>query len=189
MKPSSLAKKKNGRIKLLFAVGLFAAAAIVSTAYALGSGTITMRGVVARTQNIDVRFTNAVFVGGSRTGEHVTISADHDYKKFFISAQLLMPGDFRDVSFQVQNTGNQAVRLLNVQTASDDSASTGLLVLWPDENPSSPNITNYLLMPGAVSDTFLLRVGWDPAAVDVPTGLFRSFSLILDYQNALLPMD
>ena len=78
-----------------------------------------MQGVVARTENIDVRFVNARFVDTPRIGELVTISSIDNQRSFSITAQLMMPGDYRDVSFQIRNTGNQAVRLLNIQTTAD----------------------------------------------------------------------
>jgi hypothetical protein len=181
-------KKCGGRIKLLVAIGVFTAVFLTSTAYALSSGWIVMQGVVSRTENIDVRFANARFVGEPRIGEFVVISSADNQRSFTITAQLMMPGDSREVSFQVINTGNQAIRLLDIQTVQDDPSVTGLMIQWPDENPNSPSLTNYLLVSGATSDTFRIRIEWDANVSNAPTGLFNTFTLTMNYQNALLPI-
>ena len=181
-------QKKSGRRKLMAAIGIFTAVALASTAYALGSGWIVMQGVIARTQNIDVRFINARFVGEPRIGEFVVISSADNQKSFTITAQMMMPGDSRRVQFQVVNTGNQAIRLLDIQTKADDPAATGLVITWPDDNPASPDLTNYLLVSGAVSDVFYINIGWDINVPNAPTGLFNTFTLTMNYQNALLPI-
>jgi hypothetical protein len=180
--------KKFGRHKLLIAIGIFAAAALVSSVYAMSSGWIIMQGVVARTENIDVRFVNARFVGTPRIGEFTAISAADSQRSFSITAQLMMPGDVREVAFQIRNTGNQAVRLLNLQSVYEETEISGLSVIWPDDNPDSPDLTNFVLVSGATSDTFIIRIGWDSNYPDVPTGMFKTFTLTMDYQNALLPI-
>jgi hypothetical protein len=181
-------KKQSSRRKLFVAICIFAVIVSASTAYALSSGWIVMQGVVARTENIDVRFVNARFVDTPRIGELVTISSIDNQRSFSITAQLMMPGDYRDVSFQIRNTGNQAVRLLNIQTTADNPAVTGLTVIWPDDNINSPNLTNYLLISGETSDIFIVRIGWDSNLPNAPTGLFNTFSLTMNFQNALLPI-
>jgi len=181
-------KRQKGRRKLVVAICIFAFVALASTVYAMGSGWFVMQGVVARTENISVRFVNADFVGVPRIGENVFISAADDHRSFSITTQLMMPGDAREVTFQIQNTGNQAVRLINIQTEADDTATSGLVIFWPDEIADSPNLSNLILVSGATSDLFRIRIGWDPNAVNVPTGTFRNFSLTMNYQSAMLPL-
>jgi hypothetical protein len=181
-------KRQNGRRKLVVAICVFAVAALASTAYAIGSGWFVMQGVVARTENISVRFVNAGFAGTPRSGEQVFISAADDHRNFSITTQLMMPGDYREVAFQVQNTGNQAIRLINVQTEAEDAATSGLAIFWPDDLANSPNLSNHVLVSGATSDVFRIRIAWDPNAVNVPTGTFRNFSLTMNYQSAMLPL-
>jgi len=180
--------KQSGRRKLLIAICIFASVFFTSTAYAMSNGFFYMQGTVARTENLDARFINARFTDSPRIGEYAAISALDGQRSFSVSAQLLMPGDFREVAFQIRNTGNQAVRLLNLQYVADNPATTGLIIIWPDDNPNSPSLTNYVLVPGVTSDTFFMQIGWDPNLPGVPTGLFNTFSLTLDFQNALLPI-
>jgi hypothetical protein len=181
-------KRQSDRRKLVAAICVFTVAALTSTAYALASGWFVMQGVVARTENIDVRFVNANITGTPRIGEQAVISAADDHKSFTITAQLMMPGDSREVTFQVQNTGNQAVRLLNIQTAVENPAESGLAIMWPDDIADSPSLSNFVLVSGATSDTFRIRIGWDANAPNVQTGAFRTFTLTMDYQCALLPL-
>lgn len=181
-------KKESTKRRVTFAICIFSVLALVSSVYAAQSGWFVFRGVVARTQNMDVRFANAQFIGLPRNGESIVISTANDYKSFSISAQLMMPGDSRAVQFQVQNIGNQAVRLLNISTTQDNSQTTGLVVQWPDDIPESPNLTNYVLIPESMSDTFLIYISWDSSATSVQAGQFRYFTLTMKYQNALLPI-
>gem|GEM_PF-1316940 len=180
--------KQTAKRKIISAIAVFAVLTLVSLAYAASSGSFQFQGIVARGKNIDVRFTNAQFTGLPRIGESVLISTGSDYKQLSISAQLFMPGDSRPVQFQIQNTGTGAVRLVNISTTQDDSANTGLVIQWPDDIPSSPNLSNYIIMPGATSDAFSTNITWDPHATAVPSGQFRRFSLILHYQDASLPL-
>ena len=182
-------QKRSVRQGAMIAAGVLAALAVVSLGYAAASGALDFYGIAARGEVINVQFANARFLGSMRAGEAISIPAAADYQSLQIEAQLMMPGDSRVVQFQIQNTGNQAVRLLGVRTEMPDTAETGLKISWPDEIPESPTLTNHVLVPGAVSDIFLIYIEWDLAAVNVPSGQYRNFSLTLDYQNALIPLD
>ena len=179
-------KKRSVRAKLWIAIGIFAFVISVSSVYAAESGFLNFYGVTARTELVDIRFSNTVYADGGRVGEYITISSSTDYKILSISALLLGPGDSRTIQFTLDNVGNQAVRLLNISTDAETNG-TGLTVQWPDQIVASPNLNNYVLIPGATSDTFLVIIGWDVNQLSVPTGVFRNFSLLLDYQNAALP--
>ncbi|MCL2173728.1 hypothetical protein FWH58_00270 [Candidatus Saccharibacteria bacterium] len=179
-------RRYSARVKLLIAIMVFAFSFSVSSVYALSTGWLTMTGLAARTEIIQAIFSSANLVGAPRAGETVTISsADADR---VINASLLLagPGDSRTIQFKITNTGNQAIRLLNLSPYVE-SSGTGLTVQWPDDIGGTPNLTNYVITPGTTSDTFSIIVGWDVSATNVDTGLFRNFSMTFSFQNASLP--
>lgn len=180
--------KQAARSKVIVSIAAILVLVLASSAYAASVGWLTFGGTITRTPNLDVRFANASFVGTPRAGESVTISASDDYKKLNISTALIMPGDSRVVQFQIQNMGNQAVRVLNVVASQDDRSSTGLHIEWPDDITTSPNLTNYVILPNATSSTFTMRISWDSSATNVLSGEIRSFSLTVNYQDASLPL-
>ncbi|MCL2869817.1 hypothetical protein FWF48_03350 [Candidatus Saccharibacteria bacterium] len=178
-------KKRTARTKLLIVIALFVFMFSMSSVYAMATGWLTIQGIAARTEVIQVEFSAVNIVGTLRPGEFTTISAADNNQIINASLLLAMPSDSRTISFSIRNTGNQAVRLLNISTVAD-TVGTGLVVQWPDDIAGSPNLTNYVLSPGGTA-TFLTVVGWQAGAYDVDTGLFREFSITFNYQNASLP--
>jgi len=177
-------KRRSSRMKLWITIGLFAAVTMASSVYAAENGQFNFQGTAARVDLVDVRFSLAQFSDTPRMGEYSYILAGDNFKVVQISCLLLGPGDTRQVQIRINNVGNQAVRLLNITT----SAAPGLAIQWPDDIPESPNLTNAVLVPGAVSDVYLVNITWDPAQPNITTGIFRDFMLTLDYQNAALPI-
>lgn len=182
-------KKANLKYKLLFVGCFFFIITLISAIYAAEYGWFVFKGSVARTQNMDIRFANAELIGLPRAGESVSISTIDDYKVINISVQLIMPGDSRAIQFQIENIGNQAVRLKDLYAASTAPEITGLIVEFPDDIPESPNLKDYVLVSNETSDHFLIYITWDANATNVESGVFRDFSLTFKYQNAMVAMD
>jgi hypothetical protein len=180
--------KQAARSKIITAIAALLTLTLVSSAYAASQGWISFGGTVARTHNMGIRFVNASFAGTPRAGETIIIPAAEDYKRLSIATALIMPGDSRVVHFQIQNTGNQAVRILGIATYQDDRYSTGLHIEWPDDIATSPNLTNYVIIPDSMSSVFTMRINWDLNATNVLSSVIRSFSLTINYQDATLPL-
>ena len=181
--------KANLKYKISFWGCFFIILMFFSSVYAASYGWFVFKGTVARTQHMDIRFVNADFIGSPRIGENITISVVDDYKTISISSQLMMPGDSRAIQFQIQNIGNQAVRLRNIISISASLEQTGLKVEFPDDIMESPNLHNYVLVSNTISDTFLIYISWDATAVNVQSGVFYNFSLTFNYQNALMVVE
>lgn len=185
----SYRNKANLKYKIAFIGGFFVILTLLSLVYASNYGWLVFKGTVARTQNMDIRFVNAEFLGLPRAGESVAVSSADDYKTIRLSLQLMMPGDSRAVQFQIQNIGNQAVRLVNIKTSFDSARPDGLIIEFPDEIAESANLKNYVLVSSETSDKFLIYVTWDANAVNLDTGDFHDFTLTFDYENAMLVME
>lgn len=181
--------KSNLKYRIILIGSFFIILTLISSIYAANYGWFVLKGTVARTQNMDIRFADAKLIGLPRVGESVTISVVDDYKIINISVQLMMPGDSRAIEFKIQNIGNQAVRLKNIVSMSDSVQNTGLKVEFPDDITESANLKDYVLVSNETSDVFLIYVTWDANATNVQTGVFRDFFLNLEYQNAMVAVE
>ena len=181
-------RKRSTRFSMIITGACLVVFLVSGIVYAATMGTLQINGEVRRksgsgtSTNDAVRFYDASFVGGRRTGEAISIPAITDFQSMNIVAQLLQPGDTRTIQFRVINAGTTAVRLRDVQTSAETS-NTGLAVAWPDQIANSANLTNFVLLPGNISNTFLIQLSWNTTQPGVTTGVFRHFALSVMYED------
>ena len=143
--------------KILYGLLIFTILFVFSVGYAVATGVLTFSGTVNYNENVKVEFTDAS-ITGMNSKEMIGILSNGEKLGFVINFDT--PGDIREITFKLKNTGNVSATLDTLRVTDID----GLIIDWPSFDGITLAVGETLPASGYYKITF----EWDSLVMEMP---------------------
>ena len=149
--------KNKKETKILYGLLIFTILFVFSVGYAVATGILTFSGTITYNENVKVEFRDAAITGmGSKEMIGILLNGE----KLVFVIHFDEPGDVREITFKLENTGNVSATLDTFRITDID----GLIIDWPDLD----DITLAVGEIAPASDYFKVSFEWDSLVLEMP---------------------